>query len=116
MSIPNWDRHAPVIPFIEDVMQGSVYRWNADKVEWRSVPVRFKTAMKITGYEATNASYAVRLQGQDGNNYRMPVTDLFDILERSVVDHDQIPPLEYRFNKQGMTYIIKVVWEEDEDA
>jgi hypothetical protein len=107
-GIVPWDRTAPVVPFIHNVMQSDVYKWSKD-VEWRSVPTNFKSAMEITGYEYGQSSIAVRLKATDGANYRMMVSDLFDILEKSQVVNDQIPEHEYKFAKQGNSYMIKVL-------
>lgn len=108
-DLVEWDRTNPCVPFINNVMQGDVYKWSKN-VEWRHVPQRFKAAMEIVGYEPTNSSYAVQIKSAvDGTTYRMPVRDLFDILEQSQVIQDQIPEHEYKFSKQGSTYIVKVM-------
>lgn len=108
-GIVAWDRNNPVVPFINNAMQSDVYKWSKN-VEWRQVPIRIKAAMKIVGYEKTNNSYAVQLKSAvDGAVYRLPVADLFDILQASQVVQDEIPEHEYKFMKQGNTYIIKVI-------
>lgn len=103
-----WDRNNPVIPFINNVMQPDVYRWS-ENVEWRPVPQRFRSAMEIVGYDKTGNGYAVKVRASDGVTYRISEQDLFKIIEVSQVVKDQIPEHEYKFGKQGMTYICKVV-------
>jgi len=108
-DLPEWDRNNPIVPFINNVMQPDVYRWSQN-VEWRQVPLRIKAGMDIVGYEKTNNGYAVQIKSLvDGVTYRMPVGDLFDILQASQVIRDRIPEHEYKFMKQGSTYIVKVI-------
>lgn len=104
-----WDRTDPVVPFIGSVMQGDVYKWSKN-VEWRKVSPVFKSAMRIVGYEHGQSSIAVKLWAySDGYTYRMMVSDLFDILETSQVIKDEIPEHEFKFAKQGNSYLIKLV-------
>lgn len=107
-GMPKWDRSNPIIPFIDNVMQPDVYKWSQN-VEWRAVTPVFKSAMEIVGYDKTGNGYAVKVRAKDGVTYRISETDLFKIIEVSSVIKDQIPEHEYKFGKQGMTYICKVV-------
>lgn len=104
-----WDRTDPTVPFIGSVMQGDVYRWSQN-VDWRKVAPVFKSATRIVGYEYGQSSTFVKLWAySDGYTYRMSVSNLFDILEKSQVIKDEIPEHEFKFAKQGSSYMVKLV-------
>lgn len=102
-----WDRSNPTVPFIDNVMQGTTFEWSKN-VDWRKVPLRFRSSMTIVGYEHGNSTVIVQMKSPDGNTYRVPSGDLFKILELSQCVKDEIPEHDWRFTKQGGTFLVKV--------
>lgn len=102
-----WDRSDPHVPFIDRVMQSTTFKWSKN-VEWRPVPLRFRSSMTIVGYEYGASTVSVRLKSPDGYTYRSPVSNLFKILELSQCVRDEIPEHDWKFTKKGNSYVIEV--------
>lgn len=104
-----WNRHNPVVPFIDGEMQGTTFAWSKDVV-WTPVPPTFTSPMNIVGYERGQSTITVKMWSPTlDKTYRVSVDSLFSILEKSQVILDEIPEHDWQFYKQGDTFLLKVV-------
>lgn len=102
-----WDRHAPCIPFIDKVMQSTTFKWS-DNAVWETRPPTFVSSMVITGYEHGNSTIIVTMLAEDGYTYRVPMGELYKVLDESSVVKNQIPRHVWRLSKQGSSYVTKL--------
>lgn len=103
-----WDAKKPMVPFWDNTMLD--YAWGGStKIDWVELQPFYAQSMEFVGYSRGQSSTKFDVEDENGLQYPIFVSDLFEILKSGNIYSGVIYGETWQAAKKGQNYGIRLV-------